>query len=190
MILQEPLELNEIKLHLRLDVSGTENDNLEDGQLMALAKAARSAAESYTALSIAQQNKTIKRMAFPTNGLNLKTWPVTEVTSITYLDESGNTQEFTDFILDNEARPAVIYPIDSWPSAKYQANSVQIDLKAGFTDGLSPNPNPIPEALKQAMLLITGHLYANRESVSYGQAYEVPMGAAYLMNPHRIEMGM
>ena len=189
-LVMEPLTLEEIKTHLRLDVAGTVDDNLEDAQIMAMAKAARGAAESYTSLTIANQEKTLRYNAFPSKSLSLKTWPVSDVVSISYTDVNGNTQQYTDFILDNESKPARVYPISDWPNTKDTPNAVQIEVKAGFTDGESPNPFPIPDTLKQAILLLVGHFYANRESVSYTQVYEVPMGATYLMTPHRIEMGM
>lgn len=40
------------------------------------------------------------------------------------------------------------------------------------------------EAINAAVLLIVGHLYANREAVVQGQAVEVPMGAEWLLAPY------
>lgn len=39
----------------------------------------------------------------------------------------------------------------------------------------------IPQALKQAMLLLVGTYYANRESVAYGAPHEVPHAYSYII---------
>ncbi len=46
-------------------------------------------------------------------------------------------------------------------------------------------------AFKAAVLLICGHLYANRENVTVGQeAYALPMGAHDLLRPYRRSYGL
>jgi hypothetical protein len=40
------------------------------------------------------------------------------------------------------------------------------------------------------MLLILGHLYENREAVTLDERYELPLGAASLLQQHRIAMGL
>lgn len=42
----------------------------------------------------------------------------------------------------------------------------------------------IDEAIHSAAQLIIGHLYANREAVAPGQAAEIPMGVAWLLDPY------
>lgn len=47
----------------------------------------------------------------------------------------------------------------------------------------------VPQSLKQAGLLLIGHLYANRESVVIGTASfanELPLASEYLMHPYRV----
>jgi uncharacterized phiE125 gp8 family phage protein len=192
MIAQEPLDISEIRSHLRLDVVGTINQTLEDAELMAMAQAARDAAENYTGLTIANRQETISVSKFPAKEINLETWPVSEVISVTYKDQSGNLQTLSPsaYILDSVSKPAKLYPVNGWPAAQDAPFPITITVQAGFTDGLSPNPYPIPASLKHSLLLMVGHFYATREAVGYTQTYEVPMSATYLMTPHRIEMGM
>ena len=55
-------------------------------------------------------------------------------------------------------------------------------------DGLVMN-----DAIKGAVLLQVGHLYANRESVSQqpgNYMLELPLGLKWLVDPYRIEMGV
>lgn len=40
----------------------------------------------------------------------------------------------------------------------------------------------LPTPLLQAMLLLVGQLYANREAVSYAQMYELPLAYNYILD--------
>ena len=54
------------------------------------------------------------------------------------------------------------------------------------TAGIVINP-----AIQAALLLIVGHLYANREDMVVGvSATQLPSGAEYLLQPSRIGMGV
>jgi hypothetical protein len=44
----------------------------------------------------------------------------------------------------------------------------------------------VPQAIKQAALLLVGHWYANREAVSIGESVaEIPLAATALLEPFR-----
>ena len=43
----------------------------------------------------------------------------------------------------------------------------------------------LPAAVKHAILLLVGHLYANRESVSFATATEIPLAYQYLLQPYK-----
>jgi hypothetical protein len=54
------------------------------------------------------------------------------------------------------------------------------------TDGVVINP-----AIQAALLLIVGHLYANREDVLAGVSVaQLPHGSQYLLMPYRVGMGI
>ena len=54
------------------------------------------------------------------------------------------------------------------------------------TDGIVINP-----AIQAALLLIVGHLYANREDVLAGVSVaQLPNGSQYLLQPYRSGMGV
>lgn len=42
-----------------------------------------------------------------------------------------------------------------------------------------------PKPVKQSMLLMVGHLYLNRQIVSYTQGYEIPYTYKFLLEPYR-----
>lgn len=78
----------------------------------------------------------------------------------------------------------------SWPSI---STSWPEPVTVRFTAGhLDPTESPdivgeVPPAIVQAIKLITGHLYANRESVVVGvTAVEVPQSALWLLEPFKV----
>jgi uncharacterized phiE125 gp8 family phage protein len=85
--------------------------------------------------------------------------PVQEVINITYLDTTGVEQTLPadryNVLLDE---PAIITPVNEWPSTKEGLGSVKITFSAGY-----PTANDVPLSIKQAMHLLIGHFEANRE---------------------------
>lgn len=181
----EAISLATARLHLRLD---TEAD---DALVSAMIVAARENAEQYTGLAIVEQTYTLQLDKFPEEELSLDIWPVTGITSIVYVDKDGNNQTLSNskYALNSYEAPSVVQPLEDWPQTKSIYNAVTVTFTAGFTTG-SPNTFPMPSSLTQAMLLMIGNMYENRESVSAFENYERPMSATYLMSPHRISMGL
>ena len=192
---QEQITLAEARLHLRLDATGSPATHPDDSLVEALITASRQSAEIYTGLAIASQSYQLALDAFPDADIALEVWPVSSVTSITYVDVAGATQTLaaTEYELDQYERPAHIHLKyqKTWPSTRTQHNAVLITFVAGFTNGMSPNTYPTPLSIKQAMLLTIGHLYANREAINVGNIVtEIPLGATYLLTQHRINLGV
>lgn len=53
------------------------------------------------------------------------------------------------------------------------------------------HPMVADDLIRSAILLIVGHLYANREDAVVGASVaELPMGSLYLLQPHRRHMGV
>lgn len=184
----EPISMTTARLHLRLDTSGSPPSHPDDSLVSSLITAVRQNAEDYTGLKIAFGTYESKADSFKDFEIGLQTWPVTAVSSVSYVDLEGNAQTLasSEYTLDTFTRPARLKATTTFPAAK----EVTIRFTAGFTDGQSPNPYPIPKPLESAMLLMLGHLYDNREAVSMDQSYERPLGATYLMNPYRINLGL
>lgn len=187
----EPITLHEARLHLRLDTFDSPPTHVDDPLIEVLITVARQAAENYLGQSITQKTYELALDEFPVREISLGLWPVNSVDSITY-EEDGQTQtvDAADYIFDSFAKPGQVLPKESWTSVKAVTNGVKITFTAGYTDSFSPNPYPLPKAIKQAMLLTIGHLYENRESVVAGQMIEMPLGMTALLTPYRISMGM
>jgi uncharacterized phiE125 gp8 family phage protein len=189
----EPITLATARLHLRLDTIGSPPTHPDDSLVTALISVARESVENFTELTVAVNDFQMKLDAFPTAEINLGTWPVNSITSVTYVDGNGATQTINsaDYVLDTFSKPAQIVPAfgKTWPMVRNQPNAVTVTFEAGYTGDTSPVNNEMPKALKQAMLLTITDLYENRGAITTKQNYEIPVAAQYLMIPYRINMG-
>lgn len=183
----EPISMELARLHLRLDTSGSPPSHPDDQIVSSLITAARQSAEDYTGMKIASGTFEMRDDSFGTE-VNLGTWPVTAINSVSYVDLEGasHTLDASEYQLDMFSRPARLKPTATFPAA----NEITVEFEAGYTDGESPNNWPMPQTIQAAMLLMIGHLYDNRETVSDTQSYERPMGSTYLLTPYRINLGM
>lgn len=70
--------------------------------------------------------------------------------------------------------------------------SDQVTLDAAVTaDSAGDRPMVVNDAIRAAILLLIGHLFANREAVVTGTiATQVPMGVHALLWPYRIGLGV
>jgi uncharacterized phiE125 gp8 family phage protein len=189
----EPISLETARLHLRLDAIGSPPTNPDDDLVEVLISVARESVENFTELTMAVNDFQMKLDYFPTSEINLGTWPVNSITSVTYVDAGGATQTINsaDYVLDTFSKPAQIVPAygKTWPMVRNQPNAVTVTFEAGYTGDTSPVSNEMPKALKQAMLLTIADLYENRGAITTKQNYEIPVAAQYLMIPYRINMG-
>lgn len=61
-------------------------------------------------------------------------------------------------------------------------DAVRRDLNLYSLCEIEDETGMLPASVIQAMLLLIGTLYANRESISYGQAHPVPHSYQYLLD--------
>jgi len=183
----EPVSLAEAQLHLRLDTVGSPPSHPDDTLVQTLISASRENAEQYTGVTIAQASYKVKSPVV-SEQVSLQTHPVNSIASVTYEDSDGAVQTVSPslYTLDNFQRPArLVFKSDS------PGYDLTVSFTAGYTDGESPNLYPCPAGVKAAMLLLIGHLYENREAVNVGNIVsQYPLGFLYLLNPHRINMGL
>ena len=180
--------VSEAKEHLRI-VDFTDDDTY----IGALVDAATTWCEDYCDRTFADKTYTVAFDDFPALRTELPRPPVrlnataaSATVTISYVDQSGNTQTLTwaqsgtqQFRLDRDHVPALIYPLylQDWPAVRLDDKSVQITYLAGYGGSAS-----VPTPAKHAIKLLVGHWYASREAVgSVGQ--DVPLGVHALLDP-------
>ena len=139
----------------------------EDDLLSALITAAREYCEGFTGRALATQTIEAYPNYFPLkNYIKLPRPPLQSVTSVKYKNSAGTETTMTattQYIADTESdigRIVLSYGA-SWPSfTPYPVNPIKITYVTGYYAS-----NLIPKSIKQAMLLLIGHWYENREAV-------------------------
>lgn len=176
----EPVTLELTKLHLRVD-----SDD-EDDLILSLIQSARTYCENYTGRALATQTIEAYLDEFPVaDEIELPRPPLQSVTSVIYKNSDSVSTTMTvttEYIVDADSDVGrVVLPYGkSWPSfTAYTVNPIKIKYVAGYTE--------TPEPLKQAMLLIIGHWYANREDVVTGTVSKsIELASRALMNQYRV----
>lgn len=175
----EPLTLAEAKTHLRV-TSSDDDTYIEDTLIVA----ARQHAELVTRRSFITQTWTLYADEFLDLFL-LPRPPLVSVTHVKYIDDDGaqQTLDASVYSVDTVSAPGHVYLAydQSWPSARPIRNAVEIEYVAGY--GAAAD---VPLGLKQAMLLLIGHLYEHREAVNDFNVFSVPMGFDELLWPYRV----
>lgn len=174
----EPISSAEAKLHLRVDIS--DDDNL----ITALIQTAREVAEGIARRALITQTWKLILDEFPGDEIVIPMPPLQSVASITYKDQDGSASTFSsgDYIVNTDTEPGkvVLGYGKSWPATTlYPTGAVTVQFTAGFGDASTD----VPEKYRQAMLLLIGHWYENREAIATTGAVpkEVPFGVNALL---------
>lgn len=183
----EPIDLDDAKRHLRVDHSD------DDELIGALIPAARLYVENATERALMTQTWDMKRDAFPSSGCAIRLFkpPVSAVTSIVYVDADGVSQTWDSsnyrtslptgpFCQRGQIEPT--YGV-SWPETRPVSDAVTVKCVHGYGAA-----SAVPEALVQAMYLLIGHWYENREAVNTtigANVSTVPMAVDALLAPFK-----
>lgn len=175
---EEPVTLDEARAHLVVDIA--EDDTL----IGSLITAARQMAESFTGRAFVSRTLQLYFDHFPANeNIYLPFPPVVSVTSVTYTDTNGDSQTFSASLYDTDLKgqPGRVQVKDLWPSTDHVPNAVCVEYVAGYGSATD-----VPQAVKQAMLLIIGDLYEHRESIIIGTvSNQLPQTAEMILWPYR-----
>lgn len=167
----EPVTLDEAKIHLRVELTDTEEDTL----IESLITAARKRFENDTNRQLYQATINQYFDKWPDSGIiYFPRYPVTAVTSLSYFDTDGTLQTWAadNYNVDMVSQPGRIQRKNgvSFPSLDKRINAVNISLSAGHATQSS-----ISRLHKQAILLLIGHWFENRQNVVTGtQVNDVP----------------
>ena len=170
------ITLADLREHLRVEEVAPAQDALIIAQL----DAARDYAQHYTGAAIGSQTIEIALDCFPENGILLAPGPVNSITSIKYIDGTGAEQTIanTQYTLDDYGIKHWALPKagTSWPTPLDAANSVKVRYVAGT----------LVPAVRSALLLLVGELFANREQTTAKEMGEVPIGVKHLLDTVKI----
>jgi len=179
---EEPVTLAEAKAHCRVD--GSDEDDL----ITALIVAARQWVERHLDQALISQEVTAKRTGFPNAWrIYLPFTALRSVASVEYLDSDRVSQSLatTVYEVDTFGIPGSIYlkQDQEWPSdVASEPDTVTIVYQAG----IAATAATTPQAIKQAVLLLVGHWYENREAVVIGTiASSVQFTVETLLMPWR-----
>lgn len=179
----EPLTVTEVKSHLKIDVS------TEDTLLAGYLAAARLQCELEARRAFVTQTLQLKLEGWPwAEEIYLPRPPLQSVTSVVYVDnENGShTMSASDYIVDSASEPGrIILAFGAgWPGASLQPGpAITITYVAGYGDA-----DDVPQTYKQAILLLTGHFYENREEIIAQQGVTIarlPLGVSALLMTDR-----
>ena len=195
----EPLSLADLKQHLVLDP----DDTSEDARLSSMITAARRACELRINRKVLAAQAAVTLDAFPRQQAG-NFWPFClmpeetplpdhaqiELTGgsvasyqIAYFDPSGAQiiMPDADTYADLSRLPAIVRHARAWPQTARRPDAVTITYQ--LTDLGAEDM----EMVRQAMRLMIGHWYANREAVTdtRGVPAELPISITWLLEPLR-----
>ena len=162
----EPVTLVEAKAYLRVD--NTDEDTL----ISTLITAARQWVESYLDRALILRQLVLRLDTFPVEielpQPPLSTFGTTTAVSVTYTLETGTTATLSssEYRIDRTSTPGVLRQnySGSWPGHLNDYNSIAVTYWAGY----GSDEGDIPPAIKNAILLMIGHLFENRSAVVTG----------------------
>jgi uncharacterized phiE125 gp8 family phage protein len=182
----EPVDVDFAKLHGKIDV------DTDDPLVEFRYQAAREFLERYTGRACMAQTHEwtiLDGDIVHTGPIFLPVCPVISVTSVTSYDAAGagTVMSSAGYFLDKTSAPARLLLNDgyAWPSGLRRFNSLVVRYLAGYgTDGT--NPDLVPFALRQAILLLASEWHERIEGTSDLSLEEMPFGIRALVDPYRV----
>lgn len=176
-----PVSLAEAKAHLRVDGAG------EDGLIGALILAATQHLDGWSGVLgrclVTQEWRIVlpRFPVFPRDEMRLPLAPVQSATISYFNGENISTTLASGFDLAGE-RLMLSYG-STWPNTTWRADAVAVNFVAGYGE-----PEAVPAPIKQAILLMVGHWFQNREAAADKPVSALPMAVDSLISPYRRSM--
>lgn len=194
----EPVSLEMARLQCSIDSTGSPPASPWDALLELYIAQAREWCETYTGRTFAQRTIEYSIDEFPaSNGdLSITGDPIVGLPEIRYTDSDGIEQlvDPSTYTLRTVSGYSYLRLVTdaAWPTDVDDGLIVRYTV--GYSvPGESPDNNPLPPAVKGAILLLVGHWFKNREDTadvtSTTQVAQIPMGARALLDSYRIRRG-
>ena len=151
--------------------------NTEDAYLATLIKTCRRQVEKLSNKSLITQTWDWFMDSFPVTPINVPLPPLATVTSVIYYSTGGTASTVTagTYIYDvysAQGRLSLAYG-ESWPTTTLRPiNGVKIQFQSGY----GATSGTVPEDYREAIMLLAGHLYENREQTTTLKLSDLPYG--------------
>jgi len=174
------ISLAEAKAFLRVD-SDYDDD---DSYITSLIGVATNVVEQFTRRRLITQTYNIYYDEFPPY-MDLQVGNVASVTHVKYYDTDNSLQtlDTSEYDVDIRVKPGRIYQAEdgNFPDTYERANSVEVEFVVGSA------ASDVEDAIKQAMYIVIGRYYENRQDVVMGtQVNELPLMVDHLLTPYRL----
>lgn len=176
------VDLDTLKEHVRVDYSITDQDQV----LQTYLDAATTWLEDYTGRSMTTQTWQLSACDFPVRLWLPRAAPLASVTFVKYYRATTlTTLSASVYTVPAFSEPAYLGLVDgqTWPAVDTRDDAVQIEYVTGATTA-----DAVPAPLRQAVQLVAGHWFANREEVVVSGAVpkRLPMAVEALCAPYRL----
>lgn len=193
----EPLTIEDCRAHLNLQPYDDTSDGThpDDELIMAMQGAAREHCENFLGLSLSRRTLEIALDKFPAEcdaggaAIELPFGPVVQLLGLTQGTGSDDEVDPAGYTLDTYGTVARLVPVDAWPTVTAAANLVRVRYLAGYGED-SDGGEPLPKAIRAALLLMLGSLYEQREDATEKALTSIPSGVHALLRPLRVRLGM
>lgn len=179
----EPVTIAEAKAGITVE------HEIDDKLIGRLIRTARDHVERVTWRQLCPATYQLRLREFPCAGILLPRPPLiygeADDLEITYFDENNEPQTLDPerYQVDQDLEPATIEPAwgTDWPSTYDRPGAVTVTFQAGYASAAA-----VPESLREAVVKLVGHWYANREAIVTGTiASELPLMVAALVAPYK-----
>lgn len=173
-----PLDL--LHMHLRLPVAPGQA-HPEDALIVSACNSGRRVAQHNSDRAVGEQTIDATLDAFPRGPIVLPLGPATVVLRVAYAAEvNGTVQEqllpASAYLLEQRGGRSLLHPLDGWPTAARVVGAVTVRYLAG----------DMPDAVRQAILLLVGHYYRNRQAVTDKQTQVLMHGVDALLGVDQV----
>lgn len=172
---QEPVQLGDLKDHLRLSGSA------DDVSVAALGVAARQALEARAGIAFLTQSWSLSTDLRRSLEIVIPVHPVISVETVRLFLEDDTQIDLPpdDYRVSTGAFGRV--QLKTCPPVKVRPlNGIEIRFTAGY-----PSPGAIPAELRHAIRLLTAHFFENREAASEARVFSIPQAIDSLIAPYR-----
>lgn len=181
----EPILLTEAKRHLLV----ADDDDSQDDYILDLIRVAREYGEGYQERAYITQTWDLSLEDFPSGPLDIPMPPLQSIVSVTYYgpDDVGVVVPTTVYRVDKTTQPfgrLVLKYGQQWPSVTLRTAEAVV---VRFTAGYGADAKDVPEITRQALRIMIGHWFENREPIVTGTIVSrIPWSAEALLDRNRV----